>query len=212
MAHYYIKKAYSQFILSPYLNQSSLDIYSVSDLMSQFNTTYTISVYSYSSLTPVFEQSNQVLVEPLMSRPVLSLLVSDLESKSGCRFNANESCLLQIEWVSPDGSTDQNFLFFNNKLADVNNLNQANVRIARVDKIEPSIFSIQLTTDQVALFTWLDVNTSQLIGTFSQNGFHMTTRSKMINYRVQSGHDLTSDEFKQLLDVQTLSNIYNYYN
>ena len=209
MAHYFIKKSYADFILSPILNKTKVEIYAVSDLSRKVSGEFKLSLFSFSQVnTPVYTASFNFSIGPLRSRPVLSIDVDALEAKSRCAVNSTESCLLLAEW-NVFGESDSNFMLFNNQLANVTNLKPANLRIERVQEFKSGFFEIELSTDQVALFVWLDVETSRIFGTFSDNGFHMTESRRVVTYRVQSeSNAISEDEMKELLSVQTLANLY----
>ena len=75
----------------------------------------------------------------------------------------------------------------------------------RVGQKSNSEFSVHLTTDHIAPFTWLDA--TGLRGRFSDNGFIMV-QSKMIVmfYAWESG--ITSDVLQKAITVRSLMNIY----
>lgn len=66
-------------------------------------------------------------------------------------------------------------------------------------------FNILLTTDNIALFVWLEVGNVR--GHFSENGFHMLKREKKIIFHA---YEATTVEFLQdFIKITTLSNVYS---
>jgi beta-mannosidase len=211
MAHYFVKKAYASFMLSPDLTSQSVDIYVISDLTRDLKLTFTLSFYSYSSMAAKFVQNYEIEVKPLSAGVAFSMSISEIEAKLGCSPSSNDSCILIAKWSDPvDFTPTSNFLLFKNKLAEVENLRVPNLGIQSVSEIEnvANAFKIVIQTDQVSLFTWLDVNTSRFLGTFSDNGFHMTEATRTIVYQVESDQPVSIDDFKSNLSVKSLANIY----
>ena len=131
----------------------------------------------------------------------------DIE-KSGCQFNSNKSsCLIQLEFPSED-SIQKNFLFLNNKLTDLSTLNKSpKLNIKTISKINDGLFQIDIETDSIALFVWLDVSATNFFGIFSDNGFHMATKNQTILYQTED-FSVSLDDIKQHLTVMSLMNAY----
>ncbi len=209
MSHYYIKKAYTDFLLSPFINDTKIDIFAANDYDSKIETTAFIKIFSYDSMVPKYEKKIELEAAPAMSMPVISIDLQEIEKLSDCAISSNESCMLIVEWTDPVKKLqDSNFLFFQNRLADVTNLRKSNLKIVNFTQESKDLFTIELETDQVALFVWLDIESSRFYGTFSDNGFHMTDSSRVqINYKLES-KNVSLEEIKQNLSVKTLANIY----
>ena len=114
-------------------------------------------------------------VDPFATTVVQSISLDDIKKSTGCQIESSQSCLLAID----DGSS---FLFFNTKLAQVTNLRVANLKIESVEEINNGTFAIRLSTDQVALFVWLDITTTSFHVIFSKNGFHMFEPELLISF------------------------------
>ena len=204
MAHYYAKEAYTPLLIAPVLNKSaqSIEIHAISDLGTKSSGRFDLSIHSFDSLTPHLSQSFEYSVEAFGSALVHSIGFDELEKSTGCRVASPDRSGI----VSIDGGAS--FLLLNNKLAEVTNLPIANLNIESVRVgDEKGSFSIRLTTDNVALFVWLDINTTSFHGIFSQNGFHMISPQHIVCFKTDCDF-VTVDLLKRHLTVQTLANLY----
>jgi len=71
-----------------------------------------------------------------------------------------------------------------------------------------SDFKLVLSTDNIALFIWLEVG--NIYGHFSENGFHMFEEEKEIIFHTYEA--ITPKLLKNNIKLTTLSNIYSTYN
>jgi beta-mannosidase len=207
MAHYYIKRAYAQLLLSASINQPYISIYAISDLQTNYSSNFNIRLFSYDSLIPLYDENFKFSIESLSSKPVLAISFEELKSLSNCTIDSNTSCIILLE--SNDPQIQSNFLFLNNRLADLTNLNTPLLSITNIILLNSTtrLFQIQIKTDTPALFVWLDLETSKFTGTFSDNGFHMFQNTKTITY--QTDNMLVNlDDIKKYLSVKSLMNIY----
>ena len=67
-------------------------------------------------------------------------------------------------------------------------------------------FEISIETDSIALFVWLDIAVNTFFGVFSDNGFHMTSKTYVISYQTD---DVSIKNIRQYLTVKSLMNAYN---
>ena len=58
----------------------------------------------------------------------------------------------------------------------------------------------------MALFVWLDIETTEFVGRFSDNAFHMTEAEKVLSLKTKT--DVNVEEVKKYLTVKSLMNIY----
>lgn len=66
-------------------------------------------------------------------------------------------------------------------------------------------FKLVLTTDNIALFVWLEVG--NIRGRFSENGFHMFEQKKEVIFHA---HEMTTMELlRDSVKITVLSDIYN---
>lgn len=202
MAHYYVKNAYEQLIISPVFSKSNseLEFYAISDLPNKIESQFVLNVHSYDSFEARLTQTFNFSIDPFLSARVASIDIDALEKLTGCLFNKPDSCILTIG----DG---YNFMFFNHRLADVTNLKVANLTIESVEMIRTGTFSVRVKSDQVALFVWLDITTTSFCGIFSDNGFHMVQPSLTVTFTTDST-TLDENMLRKYLTVQTLANSY----
>ena len=211
MAHYFIKNAYAKILLSPYLNfqTNTLEIHAISDdPVDVFKSIFTLKMFSYDSFDPKLNKTISFEIESLNSSIVSTLSFDDIE-KLGCQINSTKSsCLIQIELPFED-TIQSNFLFLNNRLTDLSTLNKdPKLIIKNISKINDGLFQIDLETDSISLFVWLDINVNKFFGIFIDNGFHMTSKTRTIFYQTED-FTVTLDDIKQYLTVKSLMNAYN---
>jgi len=212
MSHYYIKNAYSKVLLSPFLNNKTnmLEIYALSDdHKSAFESEFILKMFSYDSFDPKFNKTIEFKVEPLKSSVVFKLAFDEIQ-KLGCILNSDKSsCLIVLDLPLKDTlkTIQTNFLFLNNRLTDLSTVNKSpKLVIKSVSKIHQGAFQIDLETDAIALFVWLDISENKFFGIFSDNGFQMTSRTHSVYYSTDDS--VTLDEVKQYLTVNSLMNAY----
>lgn len=210
MAHYFIRNSYSPLILSPVLNKTNLDIYAVSDLSIKVLGEFILEVYSYESLQARLSQRFKFEIEEFTSKPGVSIDLNDLSKQTDCWLNLNKSCLIILK--SEDSLFENkdfiNFLFFKNRLADVDNLQMPNLTYEYVKQTDKKgVFEIQIKADAICLFVWLDLETNEFVGFFSDNGFHLTSRQRIIYFTTEN-LQVTEDHLKKYLKVRSLFDSY----
>ena len=216
MAHYHMKHAYASVILSfsteTLENDNQFEIYAVSDLHDRgLNDTFALKVFAYESLTPLYAETLAYSVGPFVSKPIARFDIAAL-TDGVCSFGANYSCLVVVEPTADSLFDYANFLFLNDKFDTVSNMRVPQVRIISVAAASSASsdsgqFSIVIGADAVALFVWLDVETSTICGTFSDNGFHMTSSTRTLTYQTDTTN-VTVDDISRYLSVKSLLNIY----
>jgi beta-mannosidase len=209
MAHYFIKNAYAPVLLSPAFTLDSLEIHAISDLNSTLQSSFSLNIFSYESLEAKWSAKYTFRIEPFMSKPILTLSLADIQAKTGCVVNSSHSCLLELSSSDPQvQEQNSNFLFFTNRLAQVENLNTPRLQITSIEQVSQNSFHVTVQTNQIALFVWLELDTNQFSGIFSDNGFQMTTPERTLQFTSDQA-ELTLDVLKRHLTVQSLLNIYD---
>ena len=213
MAHYFIKNAYAKIIMSPVINNQTkaLEIYAISDHADEaIDSSFNLLVFSYDSFTPKYQELVSFRIEPLKSQIVFNISLSEVETLTGCQVDSNASCMIQVD--SSDSriqNGSKNFLFFKNRLGDVKNLQTPILQITSVSKSAKTdgLFLISIKSSAIALFVWLDTNTNRYFGTFSDNGFHMTSETITVTYQTDD-FTITTDDIVKSLTVTSLMNAY----
>lgn len=221
MAHYYMQKSFANVLIVPFVDRSSqrIVVYAVTEQIEPINVTLVITYYAYNRLVSLKNESINLSLDKFSSNRVYEKPLVDIEQSTGCSStNDDRSCLLTFD-VPSIGS---NFLMLNNKLKKVGNLARANLYVESVDKLGDRKFAVNLKTDNVALFVWLEFDQAfdqynQFYFRFSDNGFHLTQQKKTIQleffYLQQDADNLnfTIDQNYLIkhLTVNSLTNIYN---
>ena len=59
---------------------------------------------------------------------------------------------------------NKNFLFMNNRLTDVKTIKTPKLSIIDVKKLDKGLFEIEIKSDVIALFVWLDISENKFFG------------------------------------------------
>jgi hypothetical protein len=205
MAHYYVKDSFEPLLISPFLNKtdSTMSILVVSDYVNRVITdTMEVNIYSLKNRLDAklkkriaFEIVNQT------SELVFKENSSVIEQTTGCRFNGNpdKNCLLEVK-TSSTGL--KNYFFFTDKFNQANNLNQ--VEVYNIQQTSPNTFdiSVRSNADYVVLFVWLDIQNTNIVGIFSDNGFHMTTADRTVTFTAAT--TVTVADMKTYMNVKSI--------
>jgi beta-mannosidase len=211
ISHYYVKNAFSQVLISPFVNDETktFDILVISEHPEPLSSVVNLKVQSYDSFEIKFNQTLEYSLFTQGYELILSKELREFERLTDCQFNATKSCLVTIEYLNEamsDGNSP-NFFFMNKKLAEVTNLKTPTLKIESIKSLNDSHFEIILSSDAIALFVWLDLNINNFFGKFSDNGFHMTSPNKKIIFMTPS--KVTADYLRENLKVISLMNIYD---
>lgn len=218
MSHYFAKKSYAKTILIPYIeNKTHLKLSYSSDSQDtvSYNATIRFLPYDSESFTPSSTKTIEFTAKPLSSDEIFSLSLEEIKKNSKCELDTENSCLVTFELVSSDGAIESdNFLFMNRNISQVKNLKTSNLSISNVRKLDDVKsdevnFEIELTSNYVSLFVWLELNAnSTSLGRFSDNGFHLTRANKKIFFTT-SDKELSVESLKKYLSIKSLINVYD---
>ncbi|KAJ8947266.1 hypothetical protein NQ318_014162 [Aromia moschata] len=205
MLQYYANEFFSPIIITGHMNiERTLEIYVVSDLLSPvFNVTATIETYKWDSLEAVFSEDVTIDLEAGKSHLIDSFNIDDYLSDKGCGSlsDAKNNCVIYFSLhkkgfdIAPD-----NFIL-PNKVKD-SNVKQPNVQIETVKEIssEEYIYEIGITTNEIALFVWLDAG--KIRGKFSENGFILVSANRTLYF--YSEQSTTEEELQGALTITNL--------
>jgi len=215
MAHYFMKKIFSNLLVSPYVDTNS-NKFNILLVFSEYERTYsnsfTLRVHSYDSFNAIYEKKIDFSIEPHTSKLIYSVDMAEFERMTKCTFNTARSCLVSLEINNKDPLAKEmsdNFLLMNINLAQVNNLKIPKMSIDSVKKIAQDQFEIVVKTDQISLFVWLEMDKSEFVGQFSDNGFHMNSPLKTVHYHAQKNSNLQEKDVLEHLKVHSLMNLYD---
>ena len=209
MAHYYIKKAYKPFLISPYMNDEykKIDVFLLTESLDKSNLTDTlvIQVFKYSTgFKSLYERKIEFNIGSFSTSLVTSITYNEIESTTNCsRISQTDSnCLLTFKLASQDPTLidGENFIFYNNSFIQVNN----EVKIVSIKQVNENSFEIQISATEISLFVWLDVENIDIVGRFSENGFHMTEPTRTIVFYTIN-NNLNEKILSQFLTVTSIS-------
>ncbi|XP_017784004.1 PREDICTED: beta-mannosidase isoform X2 [Nicrophorus vespilloides] len=170
MLHYYAKDFFAPVIVTAHvLVNREINVYIISDLLHPvYDAKLTMYTYNWNSFNPIASVSRSVDV-----LHGSQLVYSFWYDKSKLQCDARTNCFIY-------------FILKNNKdelIAPVNfvlpdalktsNIEHANVRIRSINQVTAEKFSIQIETNAIAAFVWLQTD---IQGSFSRNGFIMVDK------------------------------------
>jgi hypothetical protein len=211
MAHYYVKKAFNPFLISPIMNDDSnqLDVYVLTESIETLNISNTVivQVFKYSTgFKPLYTRSFPFIIGPFSTSVIASIDYKDIESNTNCsRISQTDSnCLITLKLdlqyqALVDG---ENFIFYNSSFKQVNNI----VSVISIEQTNTFDFLIELSATEISLFVWLDIENIDITGYFSENGFHMTQERRIISYSTINSN-LNEKILSQYLHITSISPI-----
>ncbi|KAK9509492.1 hypothetical protein O3M35_006799 [Rhynocoris fuscipes] len=212
MLHYYAKEFFANVIVSPMLQSNDiLSIVVVSDLLVPIdNAILYIDVYDWSSLTPVSSQRHHISFEENEAREVLK---GNLSYFLGMCPSV-EQCFLKFKLTVDEDhdlvqnvTASQNYLFpFPLKSVK---FPWTVVRVKKFTLFNKFEGSLQLATENIALFVWLECVGSRTENAirFSDNGFHMVQKHKYV--KVTSKLPIDPQSFLSCLRITNLKPKYS---
>ncbi|XP_015178128.1 PREDICTED: beta-mannosidase isoform X2 [Polistes dominula] len=215
MLHYYATEFFSPIIVTSHLSQvNELSIYIVSDKLYEINNcTLKLNIYNWNSMQPLRVYSyNNIKVEANKAMLITSMWLDKLLEKVQCGTlaEAKKFCVIQLTLEDNNGLqiAPINYVY-PTVLKDVN-IPSANVKIKiNVNQLPGKLsnypdYEIELTTNEIALFVWLEVKT--IDGRFSENGFHIFQKTKYIKFHAYEA--TTPDMLTKNIQITTLSDVY----
>lgn len=207
MLHYYARKFFSPICLSPYEDndkedsQSTIHVMSVSDELKNVPSVLLVQVYRWNSMDPVVQKKVNVNVLALSA---VQIYTAQTEELLAGKCTRNE-CFINVQLLTPDGSLlgPSNQLFLTTFKSA--NLRRAIVEISDVTQDSRYHFTLQLSSDHIAAFVWLEAY--GIRGRFSDNGFLMY--SSPVNLTFFAWDDVTLESLKKSLTVRSLMDIYD---
>jgi beta-mannosidase len=207
MLHYFSCNFFAPALVSPSVTAAGqLEVHLISDYLEHKETLLNISVYKWDSLTPIRQTSNTYTLEAASVTKVFTSNLLDYLRDAGCGQEAEKNCFLYFSLTTENGDliSPDNFLF-PGPLKELTNFKAANITVTSViPGIEANTFEIEIYTDKVALFVWLEAN--DVAGEFSDNGFLLVTPTRKVEFTAKT--DVTSDKLKNAITVISLGDSY----
>ncbi|CAG9863674.1 unnamed protein product [Phyllotreta striolata] len=186
MLQYYAKNFFAPIIVTGHVNvQNVLDVYLVSDVLSPLdNLTVSILVYNWTNFKPINVENVLVDTQIGSSAVVKSIQIDDYLKGIGC---SKTDCFFYFT-VEKEGAkiAPDNFAF-PTAIKD-SSLSPAKVAINSIKQIYDKIFDIELTSDKIALFVWLE--NLQVEGRFSDNGFIINQPTQHVYFTAHCNYAL----------------------
>lgn len=158
-----------------YEDKGVLHIYGVSDLHVDHKLTLRVVVHTWSSLEPVCTLATEgVTVKAQSAVPIYKESIRDLLER--CRNCTRKSCVITFCLVGEDGLQSPTNHYFLSSLKDAVGLEKTQLSASVSQQDDIYIFVLQTTA--IAPFVSLDVGSIK--GRFSDNGFLMTEKKKMV--------------------------------
>lgn len=207
MLHYFARNFFAPALVSPSVTAAGeLEVHLISDYLDNKETLLNVSVYKWDSLTPISQTSNTYTLRAASVQKVFSNNLLDYLRDAGCGQDAAKNCFLYFSLTTENGNitSPDNFLF-PGPLKELTDFKAANITVTSViPGMDANTFEIEISTDRVALFVWLEAN--DIAGEFSDNGFLLVTPTRKIEFTAKT--DVTSDKLKGALTVVSLGDSY----
>ena len=207
MLHYFARNFFAPALVSPSVTAAGdLEVHLISDYLEDKKTLLYVSVYKWDSLTPINQTANTYTLQAASVTKVFSNNLLDYLRDAGCGQDAGKNCFLYFSLATENGDiiSPDNFLF-PGPLKELIGFKAANITVTSVvPGMDANTFEIEISTDTVALFVWLEAN--DIAGEFSDNGFLLVTPTRKIEFTAKI--DVTSDKLKDALTVVSLGDSY----
>lgn len=212
ISHYYVKRSFAPVLISPSIDHMSrkLNVHVISDLNNvTFTDTLVIRVFSYDSFNSLIEKSASINLQGLSTVKAFEWSLDDIKKETNCEYNATKSCLITFSFQNHHQSNydGENVIFLNDFFHRVDNLQVPVIEILSIKQNNElkNVFDVKLKSSNIALFVWLDLDTSEIIGRFTDNGFHMTNEEIDVQLMIYDNKTNVNTEFlKSNIKVRSL--------
>lgn len=224
MLHYFAKRFYSNPALSSFIDGDDIKLHFVKDMlpkteeqnvrlrfrsfsasrpktgfitfsMNKNTLPLKIMLFKWNSLTPIAQKKLEVRQPVSTSEKIYQHSIKDLLK----RGNTSKNELLLVFEATSDNSTLYNWI----PLAYYREINllKPKLQIKMITKITATQFTIDLITENIAAYVWLEVNNCE--GYFSDNGFLMYRKQYTVNFYSWNACSNIND-----LSIQSLNDMY----
>ncbi|XP_062492706.1 beta-mannosidase isoform X2 [Pezoporus occidentalis] len=177
LLHYFAQNFFAPLLPVAYEDKGVLYIYGVSDLHVDHKLTLRVIVYTWSSLEPVCILSKgSVTVKAQSAVPIYKESINDFLER--CQNCTRKSCFVTFCLTGEGGLQSPMNHHFLSSLKDAVGLEKTQLR-ASVSQ-QDDIYIFDLHTTAIAPFVSLDVGSIK--GRFSENGFLMTEKRKVVMF------------------------------
>ncbi|XP_069639782.1 beta-mannosidase isoform X2 [Haliaeetus albicilla] len=175
LLHYFAQNFFAPLLPVAYEDKDVLYIYGVSDLQAEHKLTLRVVVHAWSSLEPVCTLAKDSVTVKAQSA-VLIYMESINNLLERCRNCTRKSCVITFCLVGEGGLQSPTNHHFLSSLKDAVGLEKTHLSASVSQRDDVYIFVLQTTA--IAPFVSLDVG--RIKGRFSDNGFLMTEKKKVV--------------------------------
>uniref|UniRef100_T1J4G7 beta-mannosidase n=1 Tax=Strigamia maritima TaxID=126957 RepID=T1J4G7_STRMM len=206
MAHYFAEKFFAPQLISPFESDGKLDIFLVTNpVIPSMTLRMVLMIYQWKSLEPLYVSNTTFVNKEIASQKLLEISIDELLNNAQC---TNRSyCFFYFQLLNDTTQLSSNWLLLSN-FSSAQGLKAPNLKVTVTDE-KPndeggSDFKLEVTTDAVAPFVWLEAFGIQ--GRFSDNGFLLVNATKTIIFH--SWQNATKSDISSSLSINSLLNIY----
>ncbi|NXF96810.1 MANBA mannosidase, partial [Eubucco bourcierii] len=200
LLHYFAQNFFAPLLPVAYEDNGVLYIYGVSDLHEDHKLTLRVTVHSWSSLEPTCTLAKYgVTVKAQSAVPIYKEFINDLLER--CRNCTRRSCVVTFCLVGEDGLQSPVNHHFLSSLKDAVGLEKTQLKASVSQQDDIYVFVLQTTA--VAPFVSLDVGSIK--GRFSDNGFLMTEKKKVVLF--YPWESTSAEELEKSLTLTSLVDV-----
>jgi len=209
--HYYAKKFFANLLVDAIEEDEQLKVFLVRDDHRQEVDKFKlhIEVFNWASLTPAHVKHVDIEVQPFSVNQAHIEPTKDLLTTAKCPSRAH--CFIQVSLWQSEVEKAKNFLLLD-KPKNAIGLQKANIQVKSITgpAADELTFTIQLETDHVAAWVWLDLIPQDrweiLFGEFSDNGFMLTNQTVTLTLKLlKTGHK--KEDIAKVLVIKSLKDV-----
>ncbi|XP_070804532.1 beta-mannosidase [Pituophis catenifer annectens] len=175
MLHYFAKHFFAPLLPVAYEKENVFYIYGVSDFHSDYSLALKIIVYDWSRMDPVCTLTkDDVIVKAGSAVPIYKEPINDLLKR--CENCTRQSCVITFHFETEGEPSSPINCHFLSSLKNAKGLKNPHIH-ASISQ-EGDYFQFALEATAIAPFVWLEVG--NIPGRFSDNGFLLTEKQKLI--------------------------------
>jgi beta-mannosidase len=206
MLHYFACNFFAPVLVSPSVTGAGdLNVHLISDYLEDKEALLKMSVYKWNSFTPIIQTSTIHNLDKASAKRVFSANLLEYLHDAGCGEEAVRSCFLHFSLTTDNGDISPDNFLFPGPLKNLTGFEAATITVTSVIRgTEDNTFEIEIATDKVALFVWLEAN--DIAGRFSDNGFLLVTPTQKVEFIAKE--DVTSDQLREAINIVSLADAY----
>ncbi|NXN94233.1 MANBA mannosidase, partial [Rhinopomastus cyanomelas] len=200
LLHYFAQKFFAALLPVAYEDKGIFYIYSVSDLHEDHKLTLQVVVHAWNSLEPVCTLAKDGVIAKAQSAvPIYKDSINDVLER--CGNCTRKSCVVTFCLVGEGGLRSPTNHHFLSSLKDAVGLEKAQLSVSVSQRDDIYVFVLQTTA--IAPFVSLDVGSIK--GRFSDNGFLMTKKKKVVVF--YPWEPTSVEELEKSLTLTSLADI-----